>query len=447
MAGIYIHIPFCKKKCHYCDFYITTNKNNVTKLIEAIQFELILRKKFLDKSNIETIYFGGGTPSMINPDYIEKVINQIKNNFQINSNIEISLEANPDDINYKNLKKWKKYGINRISLGVQSLNDKILNFINRSHNKSTAISSIKKISEHFDNFSIDLIYGIPNNKFNKLENDINYENLTKWKKYGINRISLGVQSLNNKILKFINRSHNKSTAISSIKKISEYFDNFSIDLIYGIPSNKYDNLESDVNEIIKLSPPHISAYCLTIEKNTVFQNWLNNNVIKKEKEEEIIRQFNLLKEMLEKEKYIQYETSSFSKKGYESKHNSGYWKRKKYLGIGPSAHSFNGEFRYWNISDNKKYISSLKKSIIPITEEKLSKKMKINEIIMIGIRTKWGIDNNQLIKKHKYDILKNQKKTIEKLIDDKLIYINKTKIKATKKGGIFPDYIAEKLLV
>ena len=373
MAGIYIHIPFCKKKCHYCDFYITTNKNNVTKLIEAIQFELILRKKFLDGSNVKTIYFGGGTPSMINPNYIEKVMNQIKNNFEINSNIEISLEANPDDINYENLTKWKKYGINRISLGVQSLNNKILNFINRRHNKSTAISSIKKISEHFDNFSIDLIY--------------------------------------------------------------------------GIPSNKYDNLESDVNQIIKLSPPHISAYSLTIEKNTVFQNWLNNNIIKKEKEEEIIRQFNLLKEMLEKEKYIQYETSSFSKKGYESKHNSGYWKRKKYLGIGPSAHSFNGEFRYWNISDNKKYISSLNKSIIPITEEKLSKKMKINEIIMIGIRTKWGIDNNQLIKKHKYDILKNQKQTIEKLIDDKLIYINKTKIKATKKGGIFPDYIAEKLLV
>ena len=168
-----------------------------------------------------------------------------------------------------------------------------------------------------------------------------------------------------------------------------------------------------------MSPPHISAYSLTIEKNTVFQNWLNNNIIKKEKEEEIIIQFNLLKEMLEKEKYIQYETSSFSKKGNESKLNSGYWKRKKYLGIGHSAHSFNGEFRYWNISDNKKYISSLNKSIIPITEEKLSKKMKINEIIMIGIRTKWGIDNNQLIKIHKYDILKNQKQTIEKLIDAK----------------------------
>ena len=138
MAGIYIHIPFSKKKCHYCDFYITTNKNNVTKLIEAIQFELILRKKFLDGSNVETIYIGGGTPSMINPEYIEKVINQIKNNFEINSNIEISLEANPDDINYENLNKWKKYGINRISLGVQSLNNKILNFINRSHNKSTS---------------------------------------------------------------------------------------------------------------------------------------------------------------------------------------------------------------------------------------------------------------------------------------------------------------------
>ena len=164
MAGIYIHIPFCKKKCHYCDFYITTNKNNVTKLIEAIQFELILRKKFLDGSNVETIYFGGGTPSMINPDYIEKIINQIKNNFEINSNIEISLEANPDDINYKNLIQWKKYGINRISLGVQTLNDKILNFINRNHNKSTAISSIKKISEHFDNFSIGVLSAYRKNK-------------------------------------------------------------------------------------------------------------------------------------------------------------------------------------------------------------------------------------------------------------------------------------------
>tara|TARA_B100001996_G_scaffold228298_1_gene175891 strand:+ start:52 stop:1179 length:1128 start_codon:yes stop_codon:yes gene_type:complete len=373
MAGIYIHIPFCKKKCHYCDFYITTNKNNVGKLIEAIKFELILRKNFLNKNKIKTIYFGGGTPSMINPNYIEKIINQIKNNFSINSKVEISIEANPEDISHNNLIKWKKYGINRISLGVQTLNDKILKLINRNHNKSTTISSIKKIAEHFDNFSIDLIYGIPGNKFDKLENDI--------------------------------------------------------------------------NEIIKLSPPHISAYNLTIEKNTVFHNWLKNNIIKKEKEEEIIRQFNLLKKMLEKEKYIQYETSSFSQKGYESKHNIGYWKRKKYLGIGPSAHSFNGEYRYWNISDNKKYISSLKKKIMPITEEKLSKKMKINEIIMIGIRTKWGIDNNQLIKQLKYDILKNQKQIIEKLIDDKLIYINKTKIKATKKGVIFPDYIAEKLLV
>ena len=373
MSGIYIHIPFCKKKCHYCDFYITLNKNNVSKLIDAIKFELILRKNFLNKNSIETIYFGGGTPSMISPNYIGNIIKEIKNNFSVNSNIEITIEANPDDISLDNLLKWKKYGINRISLGVQTLNDNLLNFINRSHDKKTAIASIKKISEHYDNFSIDLIY--------------------------------------------------------------------------GIPGNRYDKLKNDIKEIIKFNPPHISAYNLTIEKKTVFYNWLKNNIIKKEKEREIIKQFNLLKNILEKEEYIQYETSSFCKKGYESKHNSGYWKRKKYLGIGPSAHSFDGKYRSWNISDNNKYISALNKRIIPNTEEKLSKKMKINEIIMIGIRTKWGIDNKQLITQLKYDILKNQKNTIDKLINDKLIYINRTKIKATKKGSILLDYIAEKLLV
>ncbi len=373
MSGIYIHIPFCKKKCHYCDFYITINKNNVGKLIEAIKFELILRKNFLNKNKIETIYFGGGTPSMISPNYIGSIIKEIKNNFSVNSNIEITIEANPDDINLDNLLKWKKYGINRISLGVQTLNDNLLNFINRSHDKKTAIASIKKISEHYDNFSIDLIY--------------------------------------------------------------------------GIPGNRYDKLKNDIKEIIKFDPPHISAYNLTIEKKTVFDNWLKNNIIKKEKEGEIIKQFNLLKNILEEEEYIQYETSSFCKRGYESKHNSGYWKRKTYLGIGPSAHSFDGKYRSWNISDNNKYISALNKKIIPNTEEKLSKNMKINEIIMIGIRTKWGIDNKQLITQLKYDILKNQKNTIDKLIDDKLIYINKTKIKTTKKGSILLDYIAEKLLV
>ena len=144
MSGIYIHIPFCKKKCHYCDFYITLNKNNVSKLIEAIKFELILRKNFLNKNSIETIYFGGGTPSMISPNYIGNIIKEIKNNFSVNSNIEITIEANPDDISLDNLLKWKKYGINRISLGVQTLNDNLLNFINRSHDKKTAIASIKK---------------------------------------------------------------------------------------------------------------------------------------------------------------------------------------------------------------------------------------------------------------------------------------------------------------
>ena len=373
MAGIYIHIPFCKKKCHYCDFYFTINHKNIIKLIDAIKLELELRKKFFKKNKIDTIYFGGGTPSMINPDLIGEVIKSIFLKFQLSKKIEITLESNPDDINEKNILKWKKYGVNRISLGIQTLNNESLTFINRNHNRSTSLNAIKMLSDNFNNYSVDLMYGIPKSSLNIFKNDL--------------------------------------------------------------------------NEIIKYNPPHISAYNMTIEKRTVFSHWLKKGIIKVQNENEIINQFLYLTEFLKKKKYIHYEISNFCKPGFSSKHNTSYWKRKKYLGLGPSAHSFDGKARSWNISNNKKYISSINKKNVFHSEEKLSQKMLINEAIMIGVRTMWGIDNNYLTSNLKYDILKKQKLMIQKLIKEKLITVNKAKIITTKKGALVSNYISEKLFV
>jgi len=228
MAGIYIHIPFCKKKCHYCDFYFTINHKNIIKLIDAIKLEIELRKKFFTKNKIDTIYFGGGTPSMINPDLIGEIIKSIFLRFKVSKKIEITLESNPDDINEKNILEWKKFGVNRISLGIQTLN--------------------------------------------------------------------------NESLKFINRNHNRSTSLNAIKMLSDNFNNYSVDLMYGIPKSSLNIFKKDLNEIIKYNPPHISAYNMTIEKRTVFSHWVKKGIIKVQNENEIINQFLYLTKFIKKKK-------------------------------------------------------------------------------------------------------------------------------------------------
>ena len=277
--------------------------------------------------------------------------------------------------------------------------------------------------------------------------DINAKNILEWKKFGVNRISLGIQTFNNESLKFINRNHNKSTSLNAIKMISDNFKNYSVDLMYGIPRSSLNIFKNDLNEIIKYTPPHISAYNMTIENHTVFSHWLKKGIINVQNENEIINQFLYLTRILKKEKYIHYEISNFCKPGFSSKHNTGYWKRKKYLGLGPSAHSFDGKSRSWNISNNKRYISSINNKILLNSEEKLSQKILINEVIMTGIRTMWGIDNNYLVSNLKYDILKKQEFMIKKLIKEKLIVVNNSKIITTKKGTLLSDYVSEKLFV
>ena len=279
MAGIYIHIPYCKQKCIYCDFYFRTNQSDKSQMIKCIKEELKIRKDYLQE-NISSIYFGGGTPSILNEKEIIDIINTLYKNYKVDGNVEITLECNPDDLNKHTLKKLNKTKINRLSIGVQSFNDEDLILLKRAHNRKKAISSIKTAQDlGFQNITIDLIYGIPN------------QDTKKWAK----------------------------------------------------------NLE----QLTKLNLPHFSAYSLTVEPNTELHHLIKTKKITPTSDELIVEQFNYLINTAEDNNFIHYEISNFSKKGFFSNHNTSYWENKSYLGIGPSAHSFNKISRSFNIASNK----------------------------------------------------------------------------------------------
>ena len=319
MAGIYIHIPYCKKKCNYCNFYSTAYPKNIDDYINAVLKEIELQKKYLENENIKTIYFGGGTPSLLGFSDINKIISKLHAFFKIDKDAEITIEANPDDLTNEKYLEFKKSNINRISIGVQSFHDDDLKYLNRNHNSQQITKSIQLAQDNgFDNISIDLIYGIPT-----LTNQ-------KW----------------------------------------------------------IDNL----NKILSLNIPHISAYSLTVEPNTILANHISKGKTENLDENKAIEQFEILINFISINDLIHYEISNFCKQGFISKHNSNYWKGEKYLGIGASAHSFNGFSRQWNISNNTKYIDFINKSEIPFEKEILSLEQKYNEYILTSLRTIWGIE-------------------------------------------------------
>lgn len=319
MAGIYIHIPFCKQACNYCNFHFSTTHHLIPKLIKAIAREAEQRKNYLTEI-VDTIYFGGGTPSILNHSQIEFLLNNLKNNFTVNLNAEISLEANPDDITEENLLAWKKIGINRFSLGIQSFIDDELIWMNRSHNSTQAKKSIELIKNNFDNYSIDLIFGSQ-----LLTNE-------QWKK-------------------------NIETALS-------------------------------------FNPPHLSCYALTVESKTLLGKSVETEKIDNIDNNKQAEQFEYLMNCLEARGYHQYEISNYSKPNFESRHNSSYWQGKHYLGLGPSAHSFNIVSRSWNISNNNLYINLIDKNELVSETETLTETQQLNEYIMISLRTSKGIDLN-----------------------------------------------------
>ena len=334
MAGIYIHIPFCKSKCNYCDFFSEKPKSDdlINKYISAIINELKLQNSYLQNKNIKTIYFGGGTPSLLTTKQITQIFEAIQENYNLNKNFEFTFEANPDDLKINYLRDLKNNTqINRLSIGVQSFFDDDLKLMNRRHDSNQAISAIKNAQNiGFNNISADLIYGLP------------------------------------KTVQFKN----------------------SLKPAYSFNKN--------LKKLLSLNVQHISAYHLTYEEGTKFHDWLGTKKISEIDEEESINLFKTLISETQKNGFIHYEISNFAKPNFFSKHNFNYWKQKKYLGIGASAHSYNKNSRQWNIANISKYINSIEQNKIPAEIEILSEEAKFNEYIMTSLRVYTGIDTDYL---------------------------------------------------
>ncbi|MCX6236358.1 MAG: radical SAM family heme chaperone HemW [Bacteroidia bacterium] len=368
MAGIYFHIPFCKQKCSYCDFYSRKDSNGLEELVKFEIKELVSRKDYLNKELIETIYFGGGTPSLLSIDNISELLNCTKQNFVISNECEITFEANPDDLDEEYLKCLYSLEINRLSIGIQSFNDSILKFLGRRHNS--------------------------------------------------------------KKLQYI---------IETAQNIG--FTNISVDLIFGIPGMELSTYLESLNRVIKLNVQHISAYSLTISKGTLFYKMLKNNKLNEINEEDLINQFNKTIDLLSDNGFLHYEISNYAKEGFKSRHNCSYWENVKYLGIGPSAHSYNLVSRQWNISDTKKYCSNIDQLKCFYEVEFLTNNDHFNEYIITGLRNSNGVSKKYIIENFDEKISCHFMKKIKNLYNDNLIYFNSDKIVLTRKGILISDYI------
>ncbi|MDM1043331.1 radical SAM family heme chaperone HemW [Myroides sp. 1354] len=371
MAGIYIHIPFCKQACHYCDFHFSTSLKKKEEMLVALKGELLLRKAELKGEIIETIYFGGGTPSILAVEEINALIETVYQNFTVVDQPEITLEANPDDL---------------------------------------TTTTIHRLAQS-----------------------------------KVNRLSIGIQSFGEEDLKMMNRAHNAQEAITCLQEAVRYFDNISIDLIYGIPNLSNERWLENIQRILDLGIPHISCYALTVEERTALNKLIQKGVIPSPKEEVAHAHFMLLIEKLRANGYIHYELSNFAKPGYYSKNNSAYWLGKKYLGIGPSAHSFDGTYRSWNISNNPLYIKAIEAGELPSEIEKLSLSDRYNEYIMTGLRTIWGVDLARIAREfgstfHEYLVRESAS-----FIADGLMQEVEGVLTITDKGKFLSDGIASDL--
>ncbi|NOR75386.1 MAG: radical SAM family heme chaperone HemW [Draconibacterium sp.] len=374
MAGIYIHIPFCRQKCNYCDFYKTLSISLTGNFLAALKKEIIQRKNYIENEPVETIYFGGGTPSVLKESELNEIINFLQSEFQILPNTEITFEANPDDLSAEYLKGLYNSGVNRLSIGIQSFQNEYLKKMNRRHNSKQAVESVE------------------------------------------NALKIG-------------------------------FENISVDLIYGLPELTDNEWKESLNRVFQLSVQHLSAYHLTYHKGTVFYNWLKKGTLHELKELESISQFNILIEEAEKNGFQQYEISNFAKNRIYSKHNKSYWFGKKYLGLGPSAHSFNGSSRRWNISNTEKYIGAIENNKSYFEEEKLSESEKYNEYILTRIRTIWGVSVDFIKSNFGNEKAAYFLKNIVKYKNSDLVIQNNNVFTLTKNGLFVSDEIITNLMI
>ena len=371
MSGIYIHIPFCKQACHYCDFHFSTSMKKKDDMVLAIAKEIQMRKNEYENEIIETIYFGGGTPSVLTLAEINFLIAAVYANYAVAENPEITLEANPDDLSSERIIEWSKSKINRLSIGIQSFFEEDLQLMNRAHNSVEAKKCLEEATQYFDNISLDLIYGIPG-----MSNE-------KWKQ------------------------------------------NIETALRFGIP--------------------HISSYALTVEPKTALNKLIQTGKVAKPNDEVAQEHFAVLVATLEANDFIHYELSNFGKENYFSKNNSAYWLGKKYIGVGPSAHSYNGISRSWNVSNNSIYLKSIRENIVPHEMEILSITDRYNEYVMTGLRTIWGVSLERIGTEFGGEYLNHLYKQTRKFLNDGLLCIENGILKTTPKGKFLTDGIASDL--
>ncbi|QED38800.1 radical SAM family heme chaperone HemW [Antarcticibacterium arcticum] len=373
MSGIYIHIPFCKEACHYCDFHFSTSVKKKRELVEMLCKEIFLRKEELPAGELQTIYFGGGTPSLLSSGEMKMIFDTIYSNFTLAEEAEITLEANPDDLSREKLEMLMAAGINRLSIGVQSF----------------------------------------------FEED----------------------------LQLMNRAHNEVEALQSIQLAREYFDNISIDLIYGIPGMGEERWKKNIRIALDLGLPHFSCYALTVEPKTVLKKFIDKGIIKPVDDDASRLHFEILTRTLKDAGYIHYEFSNFGKPGYFSRNNTAYWMGKPYLGIGPSAHSFNGNKRKWNVSNNSLYIKSLEKGEIPSQEEVLSITDRYNEYVMTRLRTMWGISLKEVNERFGDQFFNYLLEQAKPLLTGNLLKLENEHYHVTEKGKFLSDGIAADLFL
>lgn len=375
MAGVYVHIPFCKQKCHYCNFYSVVSVKYREPFLKALLFEIGQRKNYLNREKINTIYFGGGTPSLLGFEELISIVEKIKNSFNVDTAVEITLEANPDDLDEIKLKRLKnETPVNRLSIGIQSFFDDDLHYLNRVHDAHQAYHSIELAKKQgFDNLTIDLIYGIPG--------------LTR-KKW--------------------------------IKNL-EIFFSFNL--------------------------PHLSSYSLTVEPKTALLTLIRQGKMENIDENKSIEHFKILMGKTAENGYIHYEISNFAKKGYYSKHNSLYWLGGHYIGFGPSAHSYNGVSRQWNVPNMKQYIEAEKSKKIIFDKEVLSKNQQYNEYVMTSLRTIWGCDPEHIQNVFGKFYEEYFSKIIFPFIEDEKVYRQGNRYFLTNKGKLFADGIASELFM
>ena len=372
-AGIYIHIPFCKQACHYCDFHFSTSLKKKDEMILALAKEIEMRKSEFQNEIVETSYFGGGTPSILPISDLKFLIDEVYRNYKVAENPEITVEANPDDLSEERIIELSKNKVNRLSIGIQSF----------------------------------------------FEDD----------------------------LKLMNRAHNSEEAQKCLEIATQYFDNISLDLIYGIPGSSNEKWKQNIEKALSFGIPHISSYALTVEPKTALDKFIQKGIIKAPDDEVAQEQFHILVATLKENGFIHYELSNFSKPDYFSKNNSSYWLGKKYIGIGPSAHSYDGKNRGWNISNNGLYIKSIQANEIPIETENLTETDRYNEYIMTGLRTIWGVSLARIEQEFGEKFLTYLNNQSVKFIADDLLSLSDGILTTTKKGKFLTDGIASDLFL